>query len=69
SGPVNIVDDYPAQGQDWLPVYASAIGASQPSSQTGSNRGERGASNTKARKEYGWEPIHSSWSKGFQNHL
>lgn len=69
SGPVNIVDDYPAQGQDWLPVYASAIGASQPSSQTGSNREERGASNTKARKEYGWEPIHSSWSKGFQNHL
>ncbi|ENQ3079312.1 NAD(P)-dependent oxidoreductase [Bacillus cereus] len=69
SGPVNIVDDYPAQGQDWLPVYASAIGAPQPSSQTGSNRGERGASNTKARKEYGWEPIHSSWSKGFQNHL
>ncbi|MDC2865852.1 NAD-dependent epimerase/dehydratase family protein [Bacillus sp. BP-3] len=69
SGPVNIVDDYPAQGQDWLPVYASAIGAPQPSAQTGSNRGERGASNTKARKEYGWEPIHSSWSKGFQNHL
>ncbi|WP_020060608.1 NAD-dependent epimerase/dehydratase family protein [Bacillus sp. 123MFChir2] len=68
-GSVNIVDDYPAQGQDWLPVYASSIGAPQPSAQTGSNRGERGASNTKARKEYGWEPIHSSWSKGFQNHL
>ncbi|MCM3736536.1 NAD(P)-dependent oxidoreductase [Bacillus cytotoxicus] len=69
SGLVNIVDDYPAQGQDWLSVYASAIGAPQPSIQAGSNRGERGASNTKARKEYGWEPIHSSWSKGFQNHL
>ncbi|HDX9579966.1 TPA: NAD(P)-dependent oxidoreductase [Bacillus pseudomycoides] len=69
SGPVNIVDDHPAPGDVWLPVYASAIGAPQPSFQAGSNRGERGASNTKARKEYGWEPIHSSWSKGFQNHL
>lgn len=69
SGPVNIVDDHPASGHVWLPVYASAIGAPEPSFQVSSNRGERGASNTKARKEYGWEPIHPSWSKGFQNHL
>ncbi|PEA53006.1 dTDP-glucose 4,6-dehydratase [Bacillus pseudomycoides] len=69
SGPVNIVDDHPAPGNVWLPVYASAIGAPNPSFQTGSNRGERGASNTKARKEYGWEPIYPSWTKGFQNHL
>ncbi|WP_242223788.1 NAD(P)-dependent oxidoreductase [Bacillus cereus group sp. BfR-BA-01380] len=69
TGPINIVDNHPVSGNDWLPVYASAIGALQPSFQAGSNRGERGASNTKARKEYGWEPIHPSWSKGFQNHL
>lgn len=69
TGPINIVDNHPAPGNDWLPVYASAIGAPQPSFQVGSNRGERDASNAKARKEYGWEPIHSSWFKGFQNHL
>ncbi|WP_035432715.1 NAD-dependent epimerase/dehydratase family protein [Bacillus sp. UNC322MFChir4.1] len=69
SGPVNIVDNHPAPGNDWLPVYASAIGAPEPCFQAGSNRGERGAANTKAREEYGWEPIHPSWSKGFQHHL
>ncbi|MGG0239163.1 NAD-dependent epimerase/dehydratase family protein [Bacillus rhizoplanae] len=69
SGPVNIVDDHPASGNAWLPVYASAIGALQPLRQAGSNRSERGASNKKARKEYGWEPIHPSWSNGFQHNL
>lgn len=69
SGPVNIVDDHPAPGNVWLPVYASAIGAPQPLRQAGSNRGERGVSNKKARKEYGWEPIHPSWSNGFQHNL
>ncbi|WP_440603100.1 NAD-dependent epimerase/dehydratase family protein [Bacillus sp. GB_SG_008] len=69
SGPVNIVDDNPAPGNVWIPVYASAIGAPQPLRQAGSNRGERGASNKKARKEYGWEPIHPSWSNGFQHNL
>ena len=69
SGPVNIVDDHPASGNVWLPVYVSTIGAPHPSIQTGSNRGERGASNTKARKEYGWEPIHPCWSNGFEHNL
>ncbi|MGF9966461.1 NAD-dependent epimerase/dehydratase family protein [Bacillus rhizoplanae] len=69
SGPVNIVDDNPAPGNVWLPVYASTIGAPQPLRQAGNNRGERGASNKKARKEYGWEPIHPSWSNGFKHHL
>jgi nucleoside-diphosphate-sugar epimerase len=65
-GPVNIVDDEPAPGTDWLPVYASAIGAAAPpprEPQTGS--GLRGASNAKARKDYGWEPVHPSWREGF----
>ena len=30
AGPVNIVDDEPAAGTDWLPVYAAAIGAGVP---------------------------------------
>ncbi|MFD3449677.1 NAD-dependent epimerase/dehydratase family protein [Microbacteriaceae bacterium 4G12] len=69
SGPVNIVDDHPAPGSIWLPAFASAIHAPEPLYQAGSNHWERGASNKKARNEYGWDPIHSSWSKGFQNNL
>jgi len=67
SGPVNIVDDHPAPGTLWLPVYASAIGADLPSFQTTNNSWERGASNHKARNEYGWEPIYPSWTEGFKN--
>lgn len=65
SGPVNIVDDEPAPGTEWLPVYASAAGAPEPGFQAGSNRGERGASNFKARNEYGWEPSYPTWRTGF----
>lgn len=66
SGPVNIVDDEPAPGTQWLPIYAEAIGAPAPVVQSGSNRGERGASNKKARTEYGWEPMYPTWRIGFQ---
>lgn len=65
SGPVNIVDNEPAKGIDWLPVYADALGAPKPDVQPGSNRGERGASNAKARKDYGWKPFFPSWRTGF----
>lgn len=47
TGAVNIVDDEPAKGIDWLPVYAEAAGAPKPDAATGSNRGERGALNAK----------------------
>ncbi len=66
SGPVNIVDDEPASGSLWLPAYASAIGAPSPTIQAGSNRGERGASNEKARIQYGWTPLYPSWRDGFK---
>ncbi|WP_096466140.1 NAD-dependent epimerase/dehydratase family protein [Aneurinibacillus soli] len=66
SGPVNIVDDEPASGSLWLPAYASAIGAPEPAIQAGSNRGERGASNAKARTHYGWTPLHPTWREGFK---
>jgi nucleoside-diphosphate-sugar epimerase len=29
----------------------------------------RGASNTKAKRELGWEPRYSSWRDGFRNGL
>lgn len=69
SGPVNIVDDEPAAATEWLPVYASALGAPKPDYKPGRERGERGASNTKARLEYGWEPIYPTWRSGFARSL
>ncbi|SUA95920.1 NAD-dependent epimerase/dehydratase [Paenibacillus thiaminolyticus] len=53
AGPVNIVDDEPAAGTQWLPVYAEMLQAPAPQYEPGSNRGERGTSNAKARSEYG----------------
>ncbi|MBU8589883.1 NAD(P)-dependent oxidoreductase [Priestia megaterium] len=69
SGPINIVDDEPASGKEWLPVFASVIGAPAPEKEDGSERGERGASNAKAKKEYGWKPIYSTWRIGFNQLL
>ncbi|KAB2441428.1 NAD-dependent epimerase/dehydratase family protein [Bacillus luti] len=66
AGTVNIVDDFPATSKEWLPIYAAAIGAPVPIVQAGKVSWERGASNNKARKEYGWEPLFSSWSEGFK---
>ncbi|QFY00160.1 NAD-dependent epimerase/dehydratase family protein [Bacillus cereus] len=67
SGIVNIVDNDPATSKEWLPIYAAAIGAPKPKVQDGKNSWERGASNNKARKEYGWTPLFPSWSEGFNN--
>ena len=69
SGPVNIVDDEPARGIDWLPVYASAIHAPEPEARLGSDRGERGASNAKARRDYGWRPAYPTWRTGMPQSL
>jgi len=69
SGPVNIVDDEPASAVQWLPVYARALGAPEPVYIPGMERGERGASNAKARLEYGWEPIFPTWRSGFTQSL
>ncbi|NIK75250.1 nucleoside-diphosphate-sugar epimerase [Paenibacillus castaneae] len=69
SGPVNIVDDEPAAGVDWLPVYANALKAPKPEFKPGRNRGERGASNALARKVYGWVPLYPTWRSGFAQDL
>ena len=65
TGPVNIVDDEPRRNVV-APVYAEAH-APAPAYQAGSKRGERGASNAKARKEYGWEPLHPRGEQGSRN--
>ncbi|MGV2687009.1 NAD(P)-dependent oxidoreductase, partial [Clostridium perfringens] len=49
--------------------YAEALQAPAPAYQAGSKRGERGASNVKARQEYGWHPLHPTWRTGFAQSL
>ncbi|MCC2684337.1 MAG: dTDP-glucose 4,6-dehydratase [Paenibacillaceae bacterium] len=65
SGPVNIVDDEPAKGSDWLPLFAQALGAPVPETFSNRNDWERGASNAKARQQYGWKPLYPTWRTSF----
>src|ERR1041385_6124919 len=45
AGPLNIVDDAPAPAHEWVPVYASLVGAPPPPVESGALGWERGASN------------------------
>jgi 2-alkyl-3-oxoalkanoate reductase len=82
SGIYNICDDEPAPGRDWLSAYADAAGAKRPwrvpkliaRLVAGGAAAEmatslRGASNAKAKRELGWEPLHASWRQGFREAL
>jgi nucleoside-diphosphate-sugar epimerase len=82
SGVYNVVDDDPAPLHEWLPVYASVLGARPPhrvpawlaKRLAGRVVAEaalqlRGASNAKAKRELGWEPDHPSWRQGFRDSL
>jgi nucleoside-diphosphate-sugar epimerase len=64
SGVVNIVDDEPAPGREWVPVLASALGVPAPEPTPGRAPWERGATNSLARK-LGWQPRFPSWRTGF----
>ncbi len=68
-GVVNIVDDEPAAGTEWLPVYAEAIGAPPPPVRHSDGPVARGASNAKARHELGWQPLYPTWREGFKKAL
>ena len=68
SGPVNIVDDEPAPGAEWVPLYARLVGAPPPPHQPGAEPWERGESNAKAR-QLGWQPAHPTWREGFKEAL
>lgn len=81
-GVYNVVDDDPTPLRDWLPAYTEVIGAKPPrrvpawlvrlfvgrliASQA---TGMRGASNSKAKRELGWEPRYRSWRQGFREAL
>lgn len=77
-GIYNIVDDEPAPTREWLPVLAAALGAKPPrrvpawlarliAGEAASVMAtqSRGASNTKAKREFGWTPRYASWRDGF----
>jgi nucleoside-diphosphate-sugar epimerase len=68
AGPVNIVDDEPAAGTVWLPLYARLVGAPPPPVRPGREGWERGASNARARQR-GWRPEYPTWRDGFKQVL
>jgi nucleoside-diphosphate-sugar epimerase len=68
SGPVNVCDDEPATGREWVPAFCQAVDAPRPA-QSGRKAGEpwaRGADNRHARAQLGWSPRYPSWRRGFQ---
>ena len=77
-GIYNIVDDDPAPVREWLPALARALGAKPPlhvpewigrlaAGEVGVSlmTRVRGASNAKAKRQWGWELRHPSWRTGF----
>jgi nucleoside-diphosphate-sugar epimerase len=81
-GVYNVVDDEPAEVSALLPELAKIIGAKPPrrlprwagrllagEGMTIMMTEVRGASNAKARREFGWEPRYPSWRQGFREGL
>jgi nucleoside-diphosphate-sugar epimerase len=66
SGAVNVCDDEPAPGREWVPVFCRAVGAGDPAADDAPRTAwARGASNRHAREELGWAPRYASWRSGF----
>jgi 2-alkyl-3-oxoalkanoate reductase len=81
-GIYNVVDDEPAPVREWLPVLASALDAKPPrhvprwlarlaagEMATVMMTESRGSSNTKAKRELGWQLRYPSWRQGFAQGL
>ncbi|MFJ4923855.1 NAD-dependent epimerase/dehydratase family protein [Streptomyces sp. NPDC088725] len=64
SGPVNVCDDEPATGREWVPVFCAAVGAPAPALATGRHAWARGADNRYARERLDWTPRRRSWWDG-----
>jgi len=77
-GIYNIVDDEPATVSTWLPALAAAVGARPPFrvpvwlGKLAIGEGGvsmmtmmRGGSNAKAKRELDWQPVYSTWRRGF----
>jgi nucleoside-diphosphate-sugar epimerase len=67
TGAVNVVDDEPASGEEWIPVFSRAVGAPAPTPAAPTPRQPyaRGATNRHARHDLGWTPEWPSWRAGF----
>lgn len=67
TGVVNVCDDLPAAGRDWVPAFCRAVGAPDPAVAVSAERHgwARGASNEHARKDLNWTPAYPSWREGF----
>ncbi|MFC0553894.1 NAD-dependent epimerase/dehydratase family protein [Planotetraspora thailandica] len=65
-GAVNVCDDEPAPGREWVPAFCAAVGAPPPPPADAGRQGwARGADNHYARKHLGWVPRYPSWRDGF----
>jgi nucleoside-diphosphate-sugar epimerase len=68
TGAVNIVDDEPAAGFDWVPAFAASVDVDAPAAVAGERQPwARGADNSYARMELGWTPQYRSWRAGFRS--
>lgn len=67
SGPVNICDDEPATGREWIPAFCQAVSAPTPTGSSPDARQPwaRGADNHHARTHLAWSPHFPSWRQGF----
>jgi nucleoside-diphosphate-sugar epimerase len=66
TGAVNVCDDVPAAGREWVSAFCRAVGAPEPVVRDGERHGwARGADNRYARKELNWTPAWPSWRDGF----
>lgn len=65
SGIVNVTDDEPAAGYEWLPKFCTAVGAPQPQITDTRHGWARGADNGYLREQLGWVPQYPSWRTGF----
>jgi len=63
AGIVDVVDDEPASGHDWLPVFAAAVGGPEPRHVHGGNPG-RPVSNARLH-DLGFPLAHPTWREGF----
>jgi nucleoside-diphosphate-sugar epimerase len=81
-GVFNVVDDEPAPVSEWLPYLAECVGAKPPrrvpvwlARRAVGDVGislmtqVRGSSNSKIKRELGWEPRWQSWRDGFREAL
>ena len=67
TGFVNVCDDVPAAGREWVPAFCRAVGVREPVAAAGGQRHgwARGASNEYARAALNWTPAWPSWREGF----